>query len=343
MKDFYQCRIETCVKVNNNIYFMLEDYNLLCCCNLANEEVDVLGSIPEEAIDGKRLCGKILEWKEKLVLLPLNAKKIWIYDLSNRIWDSIEIDHPNIAFKFLEGLIYNDILYAFGHWYPGIVKIELFNGESTYIDCEKMKNGRDELFGTQIAQKNEKVILPVCNQDVILEFDLSDSTIHERKIENEGNGFTAALYQNDVLWLASRKGQTIINVDENGNENRIIGKKIDELFFHGFVLFHDELYLPSSHFSEMIIVEKKGIKKINKEICLFCNVIDDNTFMISYVCGKAELYNEKSKNTIQIRLSREKIENYFTNCVWNKQGIQKEDDILGVDIWIKKLINRGVD
>lgn len=75
MKHNINIFMEDCVLVGEKVYFFSKDWNGLYFIDLKEKKTKIVGSMPEEKIEAKRLCAGIVQYNKKLILIPMTAKK----------------------------------------------------------------------------------------------------------------------------------------------------------------------------------------------------------------------------------------------------------------------------
>lgn len=327
MENYFKS--ETCIKKNDTLYFVLIDLSLLCSYSLKNKETKIVSKIPWERLFTDRLCGKLLTWKDTIIILPLNGKSIYMYDLNEDKWEKISVYNEDLPNKFLEGMVYKDCLFAFGHWYGSIVKVNLCDFEIEYIDISRYKKDSNEIIGTQIVGVDEKVYLPLCQYDKILVFDMDNSTIEEISINNNEKGFTAIQYYNNQFVALSRIGQQMIIWDGKNNYNTIKGILPDynDLYFHGVIINNSEIVLPSTHEKEInyFVNDKMDCEKINSCV-LFCNKVDDYTYVTMDENGLIVLYEKEKKTEFYCKIDINMLVEYLKgNKLLNNEFLRENN------------------
>ena len=337
----FPCKIEACVKKNNDLFFLLKDMNLFCSYNLKDDTSKVLSSIPDEKMFSERLCGKMLVWKNEIILLPLNAKKIHLYNLDSGTWRSITINNEHVIYKFLEGIVYKDTLYAFGHYYKSIVKVDLLNLNVEYIDISNYKGSdKDTIIGTQIVAIGDIAYLPLCNFDKIIAFNMNNNSIEEIDIDNDNKGFTAINYIDDKFFLASRIGQQIVLWNNKSIYKKIkgINSEYRGLYYHGIIPEKNEIYFPSTHENEIQIMQNEKIT-LNKGNSLteFCNSISDNNYAIIDSLGNLTIFDGEEKK-YNCRIEKKSVVNYIKIKSCANEDVIIEKDCFGLNSLISTII-----
>ena len=72
MKVFF----EDCVRIDNNLYFICRDFNVVFKLNIETGRMESVSSMPEESPYEWRLGAKIIHWNGSLFFAPMRAKKI---------------------------------------------------------------------------------------------------------------------------------------------------------------------------------------------------------------------------------------------------------------------------
>lgn len=330
MKNFFKS--ETCVKKGNVLYFFLEEVNLLCSFDLVTKESKIISSIPLEKIYEKRICGKLLIWKNQIIILPLNGKMIYLYNLDNSKWDYIKINESSCPNKFLEGIVVGDNLYAFGHWYTEIVKVELNNLSIKYFSLPKPENMIRELIGTQITKFGNNIYLPLCNSDKVIIFDDENDKYIEKVIGCDSKGYTAIQFCDNKFYLASRYGQKIVAWDGE-KKGEIVFENMEceqDLYFHGIIPRKNCILFPSTHSKEILSINGKNHEfESIKEDILFCNIIDDGCYAIVDEKGNISIFDSEDMEYSCI-ISQKQIIDYFVE-IDDKNFQINENNIFDLD------------
>lgn len=334
----YPCEIENCVKVGNKLFFVLKNINLLCEFDLIKKSSKIIGKIPDIDISEKRVCGKILEWNNKLFCLPLCGKRIDIYDLLTFNWSFIDIEHKDSPYKFFEGIIYNDCLYAFGHCYKSVIKVNLKDNSIKYIDISAYKKD-DAIIGSQVTIMNNKIYMPICNMDIILILNTDTDELEEKHFENDSKGFCAVSYCNNKFILASRKGCQIIIWDGKDESKTIKFKDFKNNFFNGIINYKGDTIFPSAFCNEMYVLRGDKYKSIDTNcVYSFCNTIGDDCYMISKQDGNITIMSKDIKKNYLIGIEREEIRKFLFENRTDVNGLIKEDSIYDLDLFLRTIM-----
>lgn len=107
----YPYHIRAYAIVDDSMYFIPDEMNLLCTMRLEEGTVTILSSIPEEKINQTGLSLKLECYDGKIIVTPYMAKTIWSYDIQSGRWQKIGIRNEEQECKFVSSVIYKDKLY----------------------------------------------------------------------------------------------------------------------------------------------------------------------------------------------------------------------------------------
>ena len=127
---------EDCVKVGDFLYFIAKNYNFIFKLGLTSGDISIIDSIPEERVLSKRLGAKIINCGTYLFFAPMNAHKIWRYDLENNEWKGYAIKESaefGETDKFFQAVKYKEKIFFLGSNYPSIVVFDLNTDNIEYI------------------------------------------------------------------------------------------------------------------------------------------------------------------------------------------------------------------
>ena len=103
------------VKHKNNLYVMSKETSMILKMDYDSLELSKISFVPEEIFEDD-LFVNIKVWKDKLILIPYNARNIWIVDEELETWKKIVINcNREMLFAAAEIIFYK--LYVFKHNY----------------------------------------------------------------------------------------------------------------------------------------------------------------------------------------------------------------------------------
>lgn len=222
----YRLLMEDCVLVDNKIYFFSKGWNSLFVTDLESRETELLGVMPEEEILGDRLCAGIVHYNGKLILLPMHAKKIWIYDLANGQWTGIERKYTmegNLYNEIFRAVEYKNTLILIGSNYPAIIRMNMDTYELVYYTepysyLLSKKNKSDFFFRSDFSLINNELFLASCLNNHVLKLNLDTSDYQWYEVGDKDFRYSGITYDGKFFWLSPRTGTPIVKWDGKNKE-----------------------------------------------------------------------------------------------------------------------------
>lgn len=210
--------MEDCVCVDDRIYFFSKDWNGLFVTFIESGETKLLSTIPEEEILAGRLCAGIMHVNRKLVLMPMHARKIWIYDLENNQWRGIERKYMAGGDPYKEifrAVAYRNTLFLIGSNYPAIIRMNMDTFEIEYWTepykfLLSAKNRMDCFFRCDFLLKNNELFLASCINNYVLRLDLDSSDFIWCEVGEKNFRYSGITWDGEFYWLSPRTGTPIV-------------------------------------------------------------------------------------------------------------------------------------
>ena len=265
---------ENCITVDGKLIFIARDMNLVCSLNLETKETEIIGSIPQEYLFDYRLGAKIVSWQKKLIFIPLNADKIWIYCTRTKAWEGIELENRSeaeMSCKIFQATLYKDILYMFAYSYQSIIKIDLKDKKVTYFDeifvYLKNKFGTSGMcyFHCDYAQKNSNIYLASCHANLVLKFDVATENYEWIEVGSKENKYSGIVWDGEYFWLVPRQSTAVVRWDGKDDvEEYDLPKEIKEMqgLFLGGVVLDNQIVFPGNKNKKTLILSKEDEMKM---------------------------------------------------------------------------------
>lgn len=213
---------ECIARKGNKVFFSSISRNIVYKCDLHTGKTSIIGIVPGEDYFSKRLFGGIEVWKESLYFIPLNAKKLWIYNTELKKWNSIDIrnaDKSNNELKFFASCIYKNKLYMFGFRYPAIIIIDL-ETECVVYDEDSLKKvtvcsqkKHDGIFRTNYVKKSNYIYLASCVSNQVFKYNLEEYKGRWYDIGESSDRFSGIVFDGEYYWLSPRMNSKVIKWD----------------------------------------------------------------------------------------------------------------------------------
>ena len=285
---------EDCVRVEDNIYMIDRNINLLYRMSIKNGTVEIVSSMPEEDVFSSRLGAKIIYNGGNLYFAPMNAKKIWKWNISSGKWKGFErkhIENWTMQGDMFQAVLHNNKIFFIGCLYPAIVILDIDTEELTYIEEPYKhintiaKEEKDACFRTDYVQIENVIYIASCVSNEVLRFNLDSLeydflSVGEKDFKYSGIGFDG-----NIFYLAPRKTSPIVIWDGDNKCSSIelpdiYKKKKDNAIFAGVLYDSEKVIFPSCFWDKTLILKKKEKElypKIEDNSYYFYKQIDNET------------------------------------------------------------------
>jgi len=355
MNNYTKLLFEDCVRVEQDLYFICRDYNLLCKMNIDSGNITIIDSIPDENAMAYRLGSKIIYWKDELFFSPMSAVKIWRYNLITHEWKGYKrkkINNWTEKGDMFQAVLYKDKIYFIGAFYPAIIVLDLIADslkyiEAPYLDYKSIcKEKKDSCFRTDYVQIDNLIYIASCVKNVVLRFNL-DTYEHEyitvgkdnymySGIDWDGTDFYLSPRKHGpiVIWNGKDRFKTI-DLPFNNSENRAI--------FGGVICRDEKVYFPACFTrTSLVLNDKTDIKSLSQYDAqyLFYKKIDDKTIASLTVEGKMEILLNGNRYEHYTRIDNEILGKYLSDKMkktGEKLTFEKETEKLSLGLFINMI------
>jgi hypothetical protein len=288
------------VLVENKIYFASREMNMVYSLDLDSHIIDVLESPPEERTFQSGLYGNIVYICGKLVLVPFNAEKIWIYDLSEGSWHGIALGEiGKKPYKFLGAAVYDEYVYMLGYHYLGIIRLNIHTSTIEIIKLPYKECG-DGLFFIDCIKKDEWLYTPVMLENKVLKLNLGTGEYKMISVGDSKNRYVGIGWDGEWFWLPPRRNGSYVLWDgaDQVREYALPGEfTAGHDYFWGSSVMQEQVVF--SGVTGMSLVFQKNVPEkpsIMKKNIMFVVKIDDDNFIFQDDKGKLFI---KSKDQIK--------------------------------------------
>lgn len=215
------------------------NYGILFRVNINTGKMDYISEISAEEFRKKRLYSDIQRYNEKLLLVPISANTITIYNIDSKTFDEIKLEEPKENFhlyksdyKFSRCIIYGAFAYLFSITFPAIIRIDLTNYNVRYLDqwigfFEGKVINKKHVYFRNIYNNNNKIYFASCCSNLVVEFNMKKETFSMYEVGKyddcfsdivfcEGKIYVSLLYKREILVLDAKSWEEIgrIKTDE---------------------------------------------------------------------------------------------------------------------------------
>ncbi|HCL01163.1 MAG TPA: hypothetical protein DHW61_01910 [Lachnoclostridium phytofermentans] len=348
---------EDCTRVGEELFFIAKDINIICKMNIVSGEVLIVDSLPEEDLLGKRLGSKIVFYNDELFFAPMEAKKIWRYNLKNRSWKGYErkvIDNWSPRGEMFQAICYKHKVFFVGAIYPAIIVLDLEKDELDYIETPFAKNKKiaeikkDGYFRTDYVQIDNTIYLASCLTNEVIKFNLETYETVFIEVGAKDNCYAGIAYDGKEFYLAPRRVSPIVVWDglksyrELNLPNELISK--DGCIFGGIVCKDGNTYLPACFQATSLIINTidKEINNIVKKQYHFHKFIGEETYVSLDYEGDMNIYEPSQHYQHVLSIDVEHVNTYMKNrnlLKNSKSGIIREIEFVNLEVFLETVIN----
>lgn len=280
------------VKVDERLFLFASHFNMLFSINLLNEELTFLGGIPEESVFSKGLTCNLIYIKEHIIIVPLLAKKIWVYSLESREWKSVDIEKCRVYGRgtyFRHAIQHKNSLFFIGGHYPAIVKMDLPSCRLTYLKEPFLRYTESEesgelYFRGDFVYKEDTLYLASGRDNAVLIYNLDTQTYKWLEIGKKENRYSGIMWDGKHYWLSPRKNTSIIKWDgcDSVTEYEIPEEKIvNDIAYAGIINRNNQIIIPALAQSgaDTIIISKTGVMEFDRKKYTFYKRTEEGDYI----------------------------------------------------------------
>lgn len=311
-----------------NMWFSAIEINALCKKNLQTNEIKIVSPIPNEGASRALHIG-ILNYKDKLVLIPHLAKYVSIYNISNNSFSQLEISrhiyngiHPGWYDFKLFGL-FGNCLFLLSSLTAQIIKINLDSLQFYIIPISEFArrsinyNYCNKIFTDDIVIKDSRFYTPILKTNMVMEFNMENSEYCFHRIGHDTCRLSsiASMKNNNDIYLIDTDENKILrwNIkDKKGYIDSTLETDCgDKLDIFCSVILNNKLAI-INRFSDYITIYNINTKTYKKVLIAETNPSEYNRF--TYANGSYSKYRVFKKNANIIYLYSMVSEKYlFSN------------------------------
>lgn len=350
----YPYHIRAYTIVDDLLYFIPDEMNLLCTMRLADGEVTILSSIPEEKINQTGLSLKLEYQEGKLIVIPYMVKALWIYDIQSETWQKVVIRNEEQAGKFVSSVLYKNKLYLFPALYRYIVCVNLETysvaySEQIYAEYATLSSEEACLLDYNYVRCKDVLYIADQQTNLMLRFNLATEEYAWLRIGNSDQKWLANAWDGTYFYFVPLTQGRLLRWDGQEeyveydfphdckydrygpvNANIIDGKLVLQGYNCDTILYDLEdmsCHTESVRYNYAYKIREDFYTGYDMVTDRF--VIQDGVNRLEYTCifdsGVLQKYLQKARTTGKIGLSKEAIKEddaigigYLTDCLCDK-------------------------
>lgn len=315
------------IKVGDCLFLFANNLNMLFSINIPDGTLTFLGGIPDEHLFSKGLTCKLIYVKEHIIVVPLLAKKIWIYSLKSGEWKSVAVDVCRVYGRgtyFRQAIQYKDSLFFIGGHYPAILKMDLPSCKLTYLkepfqrhsECEETE---ELYFRGDFVYKEGTVYLASGRDNAVLMYHLNTHVYKWIEIGKKENRYSGIMWDGNDYWLSPRKNTPVVKWDGNGSVTEYEipeEKRVKDIAYAGIIKRNNQIIIPALARSgaDTIILTDNGSMEFDRKEYTFYKKTEKGDYLAQDSDGQILFSSPKGiKRQYKYELSG-KILLDFLNC-----------------------------
>lgn len=312
--------IEDAVLLDNKLWFVLRDYKSLAVMDIRTKETKSY-EIPSNGLYTQiKAFGSIALVGRKIYLIPHLDKVLLQFDVDSEEFVEIGMDSSIIQNKdglFMGVGIYQNYLFIMGADVPTIIRVNTLNNNVDYITdwCQMVEplifDSKDAYFRKQTVIIGDKLYVPFCNANAVLEIDCNSmqSVIHS--MGEEKQGYSGICFDGEAIWLSPRRNGHLIKWHLNSNQidsMQISGlKALGNVLTYTGIIFYDKkiLLLPMMR-RQTLCIEQENVAELSGEY-LFVQQNEKHLIFYEGNTGNLTIIDRKLDVLSEIMIDRVKV------------------------------------
>lgn len=309
------------VRRDDEIWFSSNNGNGIFRADINFNEIRLENVFEEEYKTKEFPYSKILSYKEKLIFVPFQAKKIAVYNCNGNKVDYVELENTEKVYSlFYTAIQVGECIYMIPCRYNKMIKYNVENDEVQYIDIfgpinDLIQQSKEPYIFKAACVLNETLFVATYTDNYIIMYNMLTGNIKLEKIPFEEKGISHLAEKEGVLYAFSRYGMLCrwdLNSDIKSIKMIEEGNEYQQTFFDAKV-YKNYIFLTGVTSGKLYVYDIKKqsveniviVKKENKEnkkfygdmYLLFCN--DDKVYTISMWSNKLLEYDISSMEVIE--------------------------------------------
>ena len=243
--------------LNNKIWFFSINFRGLFSMDVTSKTVEYFDIPSKMLYSQKNAFGSMALMGSKIYLIPHNEKSIFCFDINDKEFKKIELNKKITDCNktlFMGIGKYQKYLFIMGTEIPIIIRLNTEDDSIEYItqwekDIKKLVfDSRDAYFRKQCIILKNKLFVPFCNANAVLELDCDSLKTVIHIVGMEKQGYSGICYDGNSFWLSPRRSGSLVKWNnKTGLERSVMinktGKELESLSFVGITYYDKRICL----------------------------------------------------------------------------------------------------
>lgn len=255
-------------RIGDDVWFVTHYLQLLCKCNLNDNKVEVVAEVPEVSQAEYFRYVNIVNYKDKIILVPYRADALCIYDMVTNSFVKHYFKDEFVNNCFGRAVLYKNYLFLTPMDYPAIVRYDILTGEFAYY--EKCIAEALELIGESkqgspfvwaVSNFEDELYVGSVWSNVILTFNMETCQYSVSKVGKETNTYRGMAADKEYCWLILCDSPNVVRWNRKTGETEEFDKfpngfEAGVTPFKNIMDFGDELYMVPFHANHICKLNK---------------------------------------------------------------------------------------
>ncbi len=316
LNEYVKVSIEDAVIYEDAVWFITNTFNSLYSMNILTGETRLEGFFPNETYSGQRLYESMQLIAHKIYFIPFYAKTIAVFDIRKKQFSTIEFEEKRLGCKLDKALfggskVYGKYLFMFPEFSKVIIRLNTEIDKADYIsgwdeEVRRICFNEDVYFRRQVACKGNKLMLPFCNANAVMELDCDTLEYQIYRLGTEKRGYSGICFDGEQFWLSSRTNGSLVQWNPNTNYAKIMeldqNNDVQTLYLYvGIVCCQKEIRIFPS-------IKREYAKTENEQIVLqegIYTFVEDKNHMLLYFrndIGHLVIVNKEDGSQFEIEI-----------------------------------------
>ncbi|SFO06902.1 hypothetical protein SAMN04487831_10774 [Pseudobutyrivibrio sp. UC1225] len=345
MEEKVNLLTECGVRIKNKIYFCSTYYNVVFSLDMEQKDIILESIIPMEDALSDRLSTMQLLIEDKLLFVPMNAKKVWVWEIGTNHWHGIDLpDLEGVNNKFFQAVVMKNIVFMFGCQLPIILRLNLSDESIKIIkipfNIHLYKQQQKKYLRRDYVIIDNYIYMASCFDNCVMRFDYDDESVELLKVGKDNYRYAGIAFDGNNFWLTLEYEARVIRCDKELNiiEEVILDEENDEIIaINGIEILSDNTIFVESRFGMSYLIHYEKNMLVDKVDKTFMYMSKENEY--EYFFEKNGVFTVKKgnkKEIFDVSVKRRVLYKFLKKSFTQKFN-QKENSMFRLDDYLTVL------
>lgn len=338
---------ESAIILGEEIVGVARELNLVFSVSLETHKLKIIGKIPTENDKAERLISHIVPDRDRLLFIPLNAKKIWVCNRLFKEWKSVDLPdeiEETEALKLGKAFVYKESLYIIGHMIAAVLKYKLddFSIEKVWLPSKeyRLHKTADCFAMFRYCKKDNILYIASSIYNHVIELNIDNWDYKTHVVGDADDRFSGVLWDGNYYWLPSRKGTGLTRWDGKDKWSRIdsVRTNKDIVNFIGAEMIDDQAVFAGYIGGKTIRQDKYGERLVASDDQYTQFFRDENgVLMMCTKKGEMGYYGDMSHDCF-MPIVDDAENNNITDIMWRDDCLMFEKNVFGLEAFMSCIL-----